>query len=186
MNWDEMDWRGNNYYLELSAHIKAGSFFSSQSPMPRTQQVGVFIVERIDIAMEAAIDEEDGDFISLLTSTFLTAVKCMAKEVESHLRMSIGCFTFSGLLASYDSEVKNMWKEINQYLSSGNAKTPWLLALSQTAINDEDFCDKVRDSRLYQERGLDRTSILEKLASDYEELNVKNTSVSKLELLSIV
>ncbi|MBJ7278910.1 hypothetical protein JHC43_20830 [Marinobacter salarius] len=174
-------------YADARQCIEEHTFLNYEISYLPVFQIGVWLVERVDLAISDAIDEDDDELLFAAIAAFQAAVREFTEEVEFHIRNSVGPISYSGLLSTGNKAVYSMWKGVADLLKPRLFRKPcWLFQLSQTVTADPDFGSKISDAWIYAERGMDRMQIAHSISQDYRELGAKDSCGGKLLKLGVI
>ncbi|EGQ8061351.1 TPA: hypothetical protein I7264_07370 [Vibrio parahaemolyticus] len=183
MNWSEKDFWNENYFNDITSSLESGSFINFEIDYHPIFQVGVWVVERVDLVIREVGDFEE--YVPLTRAAILAleaAFKTYPEFVSYHIQHSIGALTYAGILDANNNDVREFWRYVYKFSDSKS----WVNRLAIHTLSDDDFYEKVREVYLYSEQGLNDYEIFKRIEQDSFLLERTITSADSLVELGII
>jgi len=183
LDWNTRNYWDESYFKDVTHSLESGSFINHEINYNPLFQVGVWIVERVDLVVnEFGFDEGEPSLVKSAIAALKSAFTTHPEFVAQHIQYSIGTLTYPGILNANQSDVRDFWLWLNKVVSDD----PWIKRLAIHVLSDDDFYVKVEEVQLYSERGLDDYEIFKKIEQDSRSLNRTIVSAESLVELGIV
>lgn len=183
MNWHERNYWEIDYFQDVVKSLRDSDFIDYETNVHPLVQVGVWIVERVDLVLQ---DVNEEAALSELENTALEALKLafqMHPELVSyHIECSLGVFDYSGVLKSNQSDLRQFWGWLYSTAKDGL----WAKGLARHILLDGDFGEKIKEVKIYSERGLSDGDIYNKIVQDSHGLNRAIISADSLVELGVL
>jgi Endonuclease NucS len=188
--WEEQDFYCLEYFENTKIALQSKRFINFSNIQPPVAQYGLGIVERADLVLQYLdsdeLSSEDIVLRNKIIEVFILLCMIEPEAVNTHIKLTIRVFGYSGILNTGDLEIKKMWEEIQRNLiEEKNENLIWLISLADAVCKDVDFSLKIKDGMIYKQQGLNRQKIFQKLNSYYSKGSHIDTSIFKMFELDI-
>lgn len=108
-------------------------------------------IEKLDLALKdyPETSEERADRESAILKV-KTLIEVYPYCVAAHVRASIGVFSWTGILNSSESDIKNLWASVEL---PQEPKNEFLELLKTAVLSDKELADKLDDYAIFMQRG---------------------------------
>lgn len=187
MNWHDRDFFDFHYFEDVIEALKAHRFLQTDSHLSKTQQVGEWVVDRVDRVLDAAADAPSGMLAEKAIRAFEICTEQFPDEVTAYLRTVSGNRGFSGLFNTANLDAYVMWCHIAKRTTSNwHAETSWLHKLAHALIRDSELGGKIGEAAECCRLGLSRGETLNQIEDHHRALGSHNTSAKSLLLLELI
>lgn len=192
MDWSQGDYFYEEYWISALHNLQQNSFINYEIKYPPINQIGVWIIERIDLVLKPRNHELLTYKKSILIDTIMFLAEHHTEMLVKHILRTIGVFTYSGLINMFDPDVLSMWKNIYfKYRYHTDEHKQTLFILSSWFITDKHLPDKIRFLRGINENherynNLDDRQITYLLEKDFTLIGADDPSAEVLYFLGIL
>ena len=171
--WSERTTYDVSYFNELRAAIVQGTFPDPRGQQNDVAQVGVCVVERVDLVLQ---DPPDQSTKAAALDAFLTAVGHLDEHVATHLELTLLGFGYKGLLDKRDADIEKLWTIIVEQGPGG-----FLQKIGRNVLRVKKLGSMLTDVSVYQSEDKDIPEIMTLLMHRYGF--VEATEFSEMELI---
>ncbi len=188
MNWHNREHFDLQYFRDLSTALVKRTFLQPDASCTHTEQVGRYIVDRVDGVLADVIQLDPLPAIGIAAiEAFEHAVEVFPDEITCHFRDTAGSQAFAGLFATRNLDIYAMWTRIAQRTQSiWHAEDNWLHKLACTLMRDTDFASKLHEAGECSRQGLDRRHTLTQIEQHYRAMETNNASAKSLLVLDLL
>ncbi|NPU90966.1 MAG: hypothetical protein HPY82_03565 [Gammaproteobacteria bacterium] len=188
MNWNDRNYFSTEYFDDLVAAIRSHDFPLYGDVPPRAEQIGHWIVERVDHVLApnpaATLSPE---LMGKAISAFEVCSEFFAEEVTAYFREHAGNHAFHGLFHTSNLDLYAMWCRIAKRTnSSWHSEENWLHKLACALLRDVDFGDKMTEAHACCSQGMSRKQTLDQIEQHHRDIGSHNTSAKSLLLLDLL
>ena len=170
INWSDEDWQCCHYFDMVKASIESDCFLDPDDDRPLMMQAGVNITERVDLILfDADIEESEN---RQLRQSAISALSSLASrhpnDFLKHIELSIGVFSYSGLLDISKPDVSSFW---NSFFTKSQV-SDWGLALQSALKHDTKLTDKLIDYVTLRAKGMAYNERLFEIKRNHKRLGM--------------
>ena len=188
MNWHDRDFFEPQYFTDIKDALKQHAFLHKDSAYSNTEQIGHWIVDRVDqvLAVYNHLDK-----LPLIAEKAMDAFEWAAEhfpeDIARHFINNAGVSSFKGLFSTRQLDVYAMWARIAQRTHSNwHTEDTWLHKLACTLLRDCEFSIKLDEAAECCKLGMSRRDTLSRIEHHHQALDSPITSAKSLLMLDLL